>query len=109
MQLWVSLDGPGATPQALDDLAAALAQADLPATTVGAPGDQAIAIETNPVLAAAAMVNCFAAFIGRSASTVGIVVDGAQGRITRVDAATVADPFELLMVVNTLNPPVGLG
>jgi hypothetical protein len=109
MQLWVSLDGPGATPQALADLAAALTQADLPATTVHPPHDGAIEVHTNPVLSAAAMVNCFAAYIGRSDSYVGIVVRGARGQLARVDAAIVASPFELLMVVNTLNPPVGMG
>jgi hypothetical protein len=57
----------------------------------------------------AAIVNCFAAYIGRSGNNVGIVVRGTQGQLARVDAATVANPFELLMVVISLNPPVGMG
>jgi hypothetical protein len=61
------------------------------------------------VLTAAAIVNCFAVDISRSGTNVGIVVRGAQGQIARVDAATVANPFELLMVVTSLNPPVGMG
>lgn len=110
MLLKISLDGPGASSEALTDLArlanAELANSELPSEQVAADGTYELRIGPAAI---ATLFNLVTRFLrGRSADFTVVIRDDAGNR-AQLDRQTVSDPLQLLSALVLFNPPVGLG
>jgi hypothetical protein len=108
----VSVEGRD-TDDALAAVATVLDQAELPDTTVELRPGEGIDVVTNPVQSASGLVDCLATYLRGEGRNLNIEIQRVTGDrvqpLTRMDGQIAASPFELLSVVVSLNPPVGMG
>lgn len=109
MLLKISLDGAGASSEALTDLArlasAALKSAP-PSEPAAADGTHDLHIDRADV---ATLFNVVSRFLADRQTDLTVVIRDGAGQQARLDRKTVSSPLALLSALVLFNPPVGLG